>query len=114
MKHAGNTHLLRVLKGAFYFGRNIDARDGFVENLPCGWMVGHGLGIAGEITQLSLDQLTVAHRIVRISANDREDAIRDGELANGNIEVWGRQLKQRVARGIEGDAQTAAAELSPG
>src|SRR6516162_9540230 len=90
VKHAGNPNFLRVLEGALDLGRNVDARDGFPENLPRGWIVGYGVGIHRKIKPLSLNQLAVAHRVGRISALDREDAIRAGELANGNMEVLGR------------------------
>jgi hypothetical protein len=103
-----------TLEGALDFGRNVDSRDGFPQNLPRGWIVGHGVGIHGKIKPLSLDQLAVAHRVAVISAGDREHAILDGEFVNGNIEVLGCQLKQGVARGVNGHAKTAAAELRPG
>ena len=89
----------------------LDARNGFSEHLPCGWIVRHGRSIHRKIKPLSLDQLTVAHRVGRISAADREHAIFEDKLASVNTKPSRRQLVQRVARGIDSDAQAVVAEL---
>src|SRR5262249_9047766 len=41
VKHAGDTNFLHVLEGAFGLGRDVHARDGLSEKLPCGGTVGH-------------------------------------------------------------------------
>src|SRR5215471_8712344 len=113
MKHTGDPNLLNILESAFCLGRDVDTWDGLSEHFPGGRVVRHGLRVHHEIKALPLDQLAVAHRVGWISAFDREHAILEGELANIDIEVLGRQLEQRVAGGIESVAQAASAELSP-
>src|SRR5262245_25927070 len=62
VKHAGDTNFLHVLEGTFGLGGNIDARDRFSEDLPCGRIVRYSRWIYRKIKALSLDQLSVAHR----------------------------------------------------
>src|SRR5438094_10483728 len=69
VKHAGDTNFLHVPIGAFGLGRDVHTRDGFAEHLPCRWIVRHRISIDRKIKTSSLDQLTVAHRGGRISAD---------------------------------------------